>query len=356
MIYILIVLLVIVMMVMFVFIGLYYRACGRNQDDLQDWATKQEEWNKKCRNLETKNSELNKKIDGLNNKVYSLLEEVSNYKTMSAVEAQGEIHTADIQEEIKRLMDEREILQGEMKNLQEEIKDRSLKITGLATTQFEFLQALAKSKETQLQIENVSHGLENRNRKVLEEIGELEKKKSSLVLELNRLLNIQKVIDDDEDGVVWEPILTEKQAKLVQLLRELILMYPDLEIDFATIEWKKIWMPQLQQLGKTIDGKKGIYRLILKDNKMPPFQAMRDGVEVTLPYCYVGQAVNIKERWYQHVKKMIGVMSKGNERVYEWRPEDFKWCIVESGNIDLDASEKYWIQYFAAKEGLNKKL
>ena len=141
---------------------------------------------------------------------------------MQGQQIQGELQVRDVAAELDSLKAQKEI--------------EALKVSGLALTSYEFLQALAKSKETQLQIENVSHGLENRNREVLEEIGELEKKKSSLVLELNRLLNIQKVIDDDEDGVVWEPILNEKQAKLVQLLRELILMYPDLEIDFATIE------------------------------------------------------------------------------------------------------------------------
>lgn len=116
-------------------------------------------------------------------------------------------------------------------------------------------------------------------------------------------------------------------------------------------------MPQLQQLGKVIDGQKGIYRLILKRPEVQPIRAVRDGQEVELPVCYVGQAVNIKDRWYQHVKKMIGVMSKGNEKVYEWRPEDFKWCVIESGsNVDLDYSEKYWIGYYCAKDGLNKKM
>jgi hypothetical protein len=34
--------------------------------------------------------------------------------------------------------------------------------------------------------------------------------------------------------------------------------------------------------------------------------------------------VNIKERWYTHIKKMIGVESKGGERLYDYRPEDME--------------------------------
>lgn len=75
-------------------------------------------------------------------------------------------------------------------------------------------------------------------------------------------------------------------------------------------------MPQLQALGSIIDTR-GIYRLVLKDGLAAPLHVLRDGQEEELPVCYVGQAVSIKDRWYQHVKKMIGVMPTGNEKVYE---------------------------------------
>lgn len=55
-------------------------------------------------------------------------------------------------------------------------------------------------------------------------------------------------------------------------------------------------------------GRSGIYRLVLKNDEN---------------VCYVGQAINIKDRWYQHIKKMIGVDVKGNEKLYNYRPEDF---------------------------------
>lgn len=257
-------------------------------------------------------------------------------------QVQGELQARDVAAELNSLKEQKEL--------------EALRVSGLALTSYEFLQALARSKEQQLQIENVSHGLENRNRELSEDINRLQLQKTTVGNELQRMLCITKIIEEDKDHVVWEPILTEKQAKLIGILRDLILMYPDLQVDFATIEWKKIWMPQLQALGSIIDTK-GIYRLVLRDGLAAPLRVLRDGQEEELPVCYVGQAVSIKDRWYQHVKKMIGVMPTGNEKVYEWRPEDFKWCIVEQGkDIDLDYSEKYWIQYYCAKDGLNKKL
>ena len=64
----------------------------------------------------------------------------------------------------------------------------------------------------------------------------------------------------------------------------------------------------MQSLCKAMNADvRGIYRLVSRaDSRV----------------CYIGQAVNIKERWYQHVKKMIGVTGRGNEKLYEYRPNE----------------------------------
>jgi hypothetical protein len=55
---------------------------------------------------------------------------------------------------------------------------------------------------------------------------------------------------------------------------------------------------------------------------------------------------------------MVGVTGRGNERLYDYRPDELLWEIVECGdNVDLNSSEKYWIEYYAAIEvGLNRKI
>ena len=136
--------------------------------------------------------------------------------------------------------------------------------------------------------------------------------------------------------------LSNKEIKLVETIKEISSLYPELTKDLATIEWKKLWLPKFQDLvnanGLAV---KGIYRLVLKDDEN---------------ISYVGQAVNIKERWYEHAKKMIGADTKGTEKLYRYRPEDFYWTVLETGTNDLNTSEHYWIQYYCCKEvGLNKK-
>ena len=139
--------------------------------------------------------------------------------------------------------------------------------------------------------------------------------------------------DYKNEGNWFDFDLSNKEIKLVETIKE---------ISLATIEWKKLWLPKFQDLvnanGLSV---RGIYRLVLKDDEN---------------ISYVGQAVNIKERWYEHAKKMIGADTKGTEKLYRYRPEDFYWTVLETGTNDLNTSEHYWIEYYCCKEvGLNKK-
>ena len=53
---------------------------------------------------------------------------------------------------------------------------------------------------------------------------------------------------------------------------------------------------------------------------------------------------------------MIGADNKGNERVYDYRPDEFYWTVVEEECNDLNAAERYWIEYYCCREkGLNRK-
>ncbi len=148
------------------------------------------------------------------------------------------------------------------------------------------------------------------------------------------------------DGEGREEIkLDGKSKRLIELIREIEESYPELRGDLEGIAWKKVRLPKMQELVKRVSAEvSGIYKLTLKEDES---------------LVYVGQAVNVKERWYQHAKKLIGVMSKGNEKLYgsDWRPNDFWWEVLEvgEGKKRLDEHERYWIEYFDATGGLNSK-
>lgn len=151
--------------------------------------------------------------------------------------------------------------------------------------------------------------------------------------------------DDLDSDRGWVFYVGDREPQLRVLIKELIELYPELKKEFATIEWKKVWLPKIQDLcnKEGLDGKCGIYKLtVIGDESI----------------CYIGQAVNIKERWYDHIKKMVGVDSKGSEKLYEYGPDQLGWRVIEEvGRDKLNEREKYWIEFFGAKEyGLNKRL
>ena len=170
---------------------------------------------------------------------------------------------------------------------------------------------------------------------------ELEAMKKSYVLVLSETMR-EKGLDEEEG---WVFHAGDREPHFIKLIHELVEMYPELRMDLASIEWKKVWLPKIQDLcnREGLDKKMGIYKLTLLEDE---------------DVCYIGQAVNIKERWYTHFRKMIGVESKGNEKLYEYKPNQLRWRLLEevSDRSKLNDREKYWIEFFGCKEwGLNKK-
>lgn len=71
--------------------------------------------------------------------------------------------------------------------------------------------------------------------------------------------------------------------------------------------------------------------------------------------CYVGQAVDIADRWRQHIKKGVGADTPTKNKLYpamaEFGVENFTFEIIEEcDRTKLDSREDYWQQYFKAME------
>lgn len=71
--------------------------------------------------------------------------------------------------------------------------------------------------------------------------------------------------------------------------------------------------------------------------------------------CYIGQAVNIAERWKQHIKRGLGADPPTRNKLYPamltFGVENFTFEIIEEcDRILLNTRELYWQDYFKAKE------
>lgn len=71
--------------------------------------------------------------------------------------------------------------------------------------------------------------------------------------------------------------------------------------------------------------------------------------------CYVGQAVDIADRWRQHIKRAIGAEEKTNNKLYpamsRLGPWNFTFDIIEECSRDkLNVREDYWQEFYHAKD------
>ena len=106
--------------------------------------------------------------------------------------------------------------------------------------------------------------------------------------------------------------------------------------------WKVYYeKPYTDLIGRVVGNStySGIYKITNIENQM----------------CYVGQAVNISDRWKQHIKRGIGAETPTKNKLYpamlEYGVENFTFEVIEKvEKSKLNEREDYWQQYFHAKD------
>ena len=136
-------------------------------------------------------------------------------------------------------------------------------------------------------------------------------------------------------------VLSDTDLQEIQYLRQVAPFLKDKEA-LNKVIWKVYYeKPYTDLIGRIIGSeiKTGIYKITNINNQM----------------CYIGQAVNIAERWRQHIKRAVGAEAPTRNKLYpamaEIGPENFTFEIVEiCERAVLDEREDYWQDYFKAKE------
>ena len=136
-------------------------------------------------------------------------------------------------------------------------------------------------------------------------------------------------------------ILTEIDLLEIEKLREVTPFLRDSE-PLNKVIWKVYYeKPYTDLVGRVVgkNVKTGIYKITNLNNGM----------------CYVGQAVNIADRWRQHIKRGIGAEAPTRNKLYPAMlsigVENFSFEIVEECERTLlNEREDYWQDYFQAKE------
>ena len=331
--------------------------------------------NTKLKNSEVKNTQNESKINELYDEKYSLQMKNDNLREdlfkLSEARNLLELEANLVATEKNKLQSELEYLRPEYFKLKESISvsavkndsaedldDQLMQLRGLIEAKNEELVKLTESSnfttaainEKLGRLEELDASIRALEGRILSDEKRVEEIKGLLEIlnhDLDDLTNLKASVLAVEEGVgsVWTFSPGDKK-RLVELIHQLVdeygTQFPVLRRELLKAEWSAVWLPQVQQLcsREGLD-RSGIYKITVKE-----FPTV----------VYIGQAQSIKDRWYTHIKKMLGVEAKGTERLYDYRPDEVTWEVVEFKEGNLDSDEKYWIDYFKCREiGLNKK-
>jgi hypothetical protein len=139
----------------------------------------------------------------------------------------------------------------------------------------------------------------------------------------------------------YKLILSETDIHEIKCLRQVEPFLRDKEA-LNKVIWKVYYeKPYTDLIGRVVGSKvkTGIYKITNLENQM----------------CYVGQAVNIADRWKQHIKRGIGAEAPTRNKLYPAMiatgPENFSFEIIEECDRSLlNEREDFWQDYFKAKE------
>lgn len=270
------------------------------------------------------------------------------------------------QAEVGLLHSDKKTLEQEKILLKESIEDLEKVKSELYSAQEELAQAsFEKALERMAQeLQEARSQYEEQYTQTLKEAAEsvqeeIQEKTKALQVLLEEFETVKQLMEQEKNQVS-AAVEANKRAEAERTEKDFYrLNIP--EIDLAEIEkikevlpyvrnpealnkalWKVYYeKPYTDLVGRVIGSQQitGIYKITNLTNQM----------------CYVGQAVNIAERWKQHIKRGMGAETPTKNKLYpammSFGVENFTFEIIqECKKSELDEQEDYWQDFFKAKE------
>ena len=279
--------------------------------------------------MEAQRQNLLSDIELLSEKKTAILSDMERYRNEFEEErVRNRLYLEEYITEKRQLIDQQ--IESEFELSREKLKQNIAEITRLENERLEeSLQKNredfeAKSKELTFQIENSKIELEVFQRiraAAIEDAKRQEEMKTQ-----SEFYKLQISVEDLDD--ICELKQVEKRLSKKEVLNKLI----------YKVYFEK---PYTDLIGRVVgkEVKTGIYKITNTLNQK----------------VYIGQAVNIAERWKQHIKRALGAEPLTQNKLYPAMQEDGVWNftfeIVEvCDKSKLNEREQYWQKFFGAKE------
>lgn len=290
---------------------------------------------------------LKKEVDHLSDEQNTLTKTLDINKT--------ELERTDAQIEKARM--ETELLLQRKEELNQDIEDNMRQVEHLKesfeTTEEQFRRNYMTerrdwldertSEYVQMQADFVEQFKEE-NHKKLEAARQLEETLTTLREKVSAATALAKQQAADENYEQFHCLqLSEQDIQEINKIETAIVGVSPLAANAVhKVIWKVYYeKPYTDLIGRVCgsDIKTGIYKITNTENKM----------------CYVGQAVNIAERWKQHIKRAVGAEERTNNKLYPAMDRVGPWhftfeIIEEVPREKLSEREDYWQDFYQAKE------
>lgn len=245
--------------------------------------------------------------------------------------------------QINQLKDEHIAKLTELRQFEQECKQKEDKLANELQDSLKMYDELCEEQEKRLQevSSNFMEEWRKSSSELVKERQELEEQINSYKSIADAAVEAAKRAQLDADAKNFYRIILPQDAKHdIALLRQIepTLAHPEA---INKVIWKLYYEnPVSDMIGRVVgkEQKTGIYKITNIENGM----------------AYVGQAVNISDRWRQHIKRGIGADIPTQNKLYpamkQFGPESFTFEILEECSRDeLDLKEDYWQNFFQVR-------
>lgn len=288
--------------------------------------------------VENTNKQLQKDNESLVQKKDSLLNDIQNYKDqieilknsiqdlkLQAEQASEEFYNSNYKLAQERLDQAAQLMSEKYQQYEEECKSNYLQVCQESSIEYQnSIQSLQNQIQYQLNLINESNE-------------ELKQLKANIYAATQE--NIRKAQMQEENNF-YRINLNEQSIKEIEKIKEIIPYLTDSE-PINKVIWKVYYEKPTSDLVNRVIGKdikSGIYKI----------------TDIASGKCYVGQSVNVGERFKQHIKRGLGAETPTKNKLYpamqEIGVENFTFEFIEECPKDkLDEQEDYWQEFFEAK-------
>lgn len=195
-------------------------------------------------------------------------------------------------------------------------------------------------------IENIHKDLNNIRQSAIKEKEQIQTEIDKLKASLSAGVEARLREQEKKDKINFYKLsISEADLADVKMLQNLKSSFHK-PVVLSKLIWTQYFQKQMTELCDRVLGKKticGIYKI----------------TNLLTEQCYIGQSVNISDRWKQHCKCGLGIEASATNKLYNSMQRDKIWnftfeLLEECPKELLNEKERFWIQmYQSNKFGLN---